>query len=89
MKLKASTAFDRWIRSNSAAIAEDSSDQFKHLIATTSLLLKMIEGNPKGVAGVTAEYVAETMKKLKAEIEKRGMKPPDIQMPKIKVVRPR
>lgn len=87
--MKPSTTFARWIKANSERIAADSSDEFKSLVVTVSTVLDMLDASPKGVAGVTAEYVAETLARLKAELDRRDMEAPDIRLPKIKVVRPR
>ena len=85
--MKPSITFDRWIAANAAAIEQDT-DAFKKLVAFSSLHLKMIEMNPKGVSPGTADAVTECLKKLKAEIDKRGMAVPMVRLPKLKIVRP-
>lgn len=88
MNPKPSTAFDRWIESNAGRIAGEPK-AFQKAVAFASLYLKMIEKNRNGFAAVQAEAMTEHFAKLKAEFARCGMEPPAINLPKIKVVRPR
>lgn len=87
MDLKPSTIFNRWMKANSERLATQGED-LAHLVHTSLLLLELVERNPNGIAGVTADSVADTLGRLKSELDKRGIEAPDIRLPKMKVVRP-
>lgn len=85
--MKPSTIYARWIKSNSARLATEDVD-FQHLVASVSFYLDMIEMNPKGLSQGVADSAVHLFGKLQSEIKGRGMEPPAINLPKIKVVKP-
>lgn len=84
--MKPSTTFANWIRSNSGRLAKESED-FQHTVATTSLTLEMIEMNEE-MGQAATEYAIQLFKKFEADVKERGWDMPDIDLPKIKVVKP-
>lgn len=87
MQLKPTTIFERWRKANSERLSTEGED-LAHLVHTASLLLELIERNPNGIAGVTADSVTDTLGRLKSELDKRGIEVPEIRLPKMQVVRP-
>lgn len=85
--MKPSVIFDRWIGANAARL-EQETPAFRRLVAFVALELKMIEHSPKGVSPGTAQSITERLAGLKHALSVRNMTPPELNLPKIKVVRP-
>ena len=82
-----SIKFDRWAEKNKDRIESEGKD-LKDLVKFTSLYLKSIYAARKGVSHVIAAGMFETPDKLNAELAARGIKGPDLTLPKIKIVQP-
>jgi hypothetical protein len=85
--MKASITFDRWIKKN-AAVIEAADETFRNSVALALLNLKLIESPTFETSLPMAKYKMRQLVELKAEIEKRGLPAPKIELPKIKAVLP-
>lgn len=85
--MKPSAIFDRWMKDNAEQIASDGKE-FQKLIAFALFDLRMIEGNRKGLIAPVADDMIQRFAKLRTQIASRGMKPPEMELPKIKIIQP-
>lgn len=86
--MKPSAIFDRWIKDNAERIADDGAE-FRKLIAFVALELRMIEHNRNGMSPGTVEAITKRFRQLRTQCASRRIAPPEIELPKIKVVLPR
>lgn len=83
--MKASIVFNRWCTKNSQRLIEAGAG----LVTLTGRVLRHLEAiemNPNGLSVRHADEITADLVKLKAEITKRGLPMPKLDMPKIKAV---
>lgn len=86
--LKPSTKFDRWAQANAGRIDQEGKE-LRLLVDLISLELKSIERARKGYPAILFDAAVERQTKLKDELEACGIDLPDVQIPKIKIIRPK